>query len=162
MSRKRYYAVLLISLLLLNGSSAMAATSTLRISGNILLPPPCVINGSDPISVDFTDEVMTTRVDGTNYRQAVPYTLSCTGSISNALKMKIQGMDAGFGGTLQTTSANLGIIFTTDSKKMPVNSWLNFNLPDPPKLFATLDKRPGTTLKAEPFTAAATMVVDYQ
>lgn len=162
MSGKRHYAALLISLLLFNGSPAMAATSMLNISGNIILPPPCVINGADPISVDFTDEVMTTRVDGTNYRQPVIYKLDCTTSSSNALKMKIQGMAAGFGGALQTTSANLGIILSTDSKKMPVNSWLNFNLPDPPTLFATLDKRPGTTLKAEPFTATATMVVDYQ
>ncbi|MGL5385888.1 MAG: fimbrial protein [Enterobacterales bacterium] len=162
MSRKRDYAALLTSLLLFTGQPAMAATSMLNISGNILLPPPCVINGTETISVDFTDQVMTTRVDGINYRQPVPYKLDCTGSSNNALKMKIQGMDAGFGGALQTTSTNLGIILSTDSKKMPVNSWLNFNLPDTPTLFATLDKRPGTTLKAEPFTATATMVVDYQ
>jgi type 1 fimbria pilin len=45
---------------------------------------------------------------------------------------------------------------------MPVNSWLNFTLPDQPKLFATLVKRPGGTLTAGYFTSVATMVVDYQ
>ncbi|HGM5492527.1 TPA: fimbrial protein [Serratia fonticola] len=162
MSGTRYYAALLISLLLFNGSSAIAATSTLNISGNILLPPPCEINGQETISVDFTDQVMTTRVDGINYRQPVLYKLDCTTSSSNALKMKIQGMDAGFSGALQTTITNLGIVLSTDSQTMPVNSWLNFSLPSQPNLFATLVKRPGTMLKAADFTAAATMVVDYQ
>lgn len=159
MSGKRGYAALL---LMLSSLSAAAATTNLTIRGNILLPPPCVINGEQTIEVDFTDEVMTTRVDGINYRQPVPYSLECAGSSSNALKMQIQGMEAGFVGALQTTIGNLGIALSRDGQAMPVNSWLDFSPTDPPKLFATLVKRPGTTLKANPFTAGATMVVDYQ
>lgn len=40
--------------------------------------PPCTVNDNKPIEVDFGD-VMTTRIDGSNYRQQVNYTLSCTG-----------------------------------------------------------------------------------
>lgn len=149
-------------ILVLGMSSAVAATSNLTISGNILLPPPCVINGDQTITVDFTNEVMTTRVDGINYRQPVPYTLECSAGNTNALKMQIQGMDAGFAGALQTSKGDLGIALSSDSQVMPVNSWLNFTLPDQPKLFATLVKRPGSTLTAGYFTSAATMVVDYQ
>ncbi len=149
-------------ILVLSMSSAIAATSNLTISGNILLPPPCVINGDQIITVDFTNEVMTTRVDGINYRQPVPYTLECSASSTNALKMQIQGMDAGFAGALQTSKGDLGIALSSDSQAVPVNSWLNFTLPNQPKLFATLVKRPGTTLTAGHFTSGATMVVDYQ
>ncbi|CAM4236592.1 fimbrial protein [Serratia silvae] len=148
--------------LVLGMSAAIAATSNLTISGNILLPPPCVINGDQLITVDFTNEVMTTRVDGINYRQPVPYTLECSAGNTNALKMRIVGVDAGFAGALYTSKGDLGIALTNDSQAMPVNSWLNFTLPNQPKLFATLVKRPGTTLSGGPFTAGATMVIDYQ
>jgi type 1 fimbria pilin len=149
-------------ILVLGISAAVAATSNLTISGNILLPPPCVINGDQVITVDFTNEVMTTRVDGINYRQPVPYTLECSASSTNALTMQIQGMDAGFAGALQTSKGDLGIALSSDGQAIPVNSWLNFTLPNQPKLFATLVKRPGTTLTAGYFTSGATMVVDYQ
>lgn len=162
MNGKGFRAALLAALLISGGQTAVAATSSLSISGNILLPPPCVINGDHVITVDFTNEVMTTRVDGINYRQPVPYTLECSASSTNALKMQIQGIGAGFAGALQTTKGDLGIALSSDNQGVPVNSWLNFTLPNQPNLFATLVKRPGTTLSGGTFTAAATMVVDYQ
>lgn len=56
-----------------------------------VLSPPCVINGGQPIEVNFGDEVMTTRIDGSNYRRPVNYTLTCNGQSSNALKLQVQG-----------------------------------------------------------------------
>ena len=147
-------------ILVVGMSSAVAATSNLTISGNILLPPPCVINGDQTIMVDFTNEVLTTRVDGINYRQPVPYTLECSAGNTNALKMQILGIDAGFAGALQTSKGALGIALSNDGQAMPVNSWLNFTLPNQPALFATLVKRPGGTLTAGYITAVPTMVVD--
>ncbi|MDI5005836.1 glycerate kinase, partial [Salmonella enterica subsp. enterica serovar Cerro] len=35
--------------------------------------------------------VLTTKVDGVNYRQAVGYRLSCNGRVSDYLKLQIQG-----------------------------------------------------------------------
>ena len=149
-------------ILVLGMSSALAATSNLNIFGNIILPPPCVINGDQMITVDFTDEVMTTRVDGINYRQPVPYTLECSAGSTNALKMQILCTEAGFAGALLTSKYDLGIALSSDAQAIPVNSWLNYTLPNKPNLFATLVKRPGTTLTAGYFTSVATMVVDYQ
>ncbi len=162
MSRTRFRAALLTVLLAVGCQTADAVTTTLNVTGNIILPPPCVINGDQLIAVDFTNEVMTTRVDGINYRQQVPYTLVCTGQTSNALKMQILGMDAGFQGALQTTKGDLGIALSNGDQPMPINSVLNFTLPDQPNLFATLVKRPGTTLTAGDFAAGATMVINYQ
>ncbi|MNE96212.1 hypothetical protein D3C80_1943840 [compost metagenome] len=76
--------------------------------------------------------------------------------------MQILGIDAGFAGALQTSKGDLGIALSNDGQAMPVNSWLNFTLPNQPALFATLVKRPGGTLTAGYFTSVATMVVDYQ
>ncbi len=140
----------------------LATMTMLSIQGTILLPPPCVINGEKPISITF-NEVLTTRVDGKNYRQQVPYTLQCNAASSNALRMMITGGDAGFGnGALRTDIDDLGINLEADSSAFPVNTWLIFYLPEQPKLFAVPIKRPGSTLSARPFNAAATMVVDYQ
>lgn len=153
----------LVSLALVLGTSAaIAATSNLTIRGTIILPPPCEINGEQIITVDFTDEVLTTRVDGINYRQPVIYTLKCSVGSTSALKMRIEGPSAGFAGALYTSKDNLGIALTNDNQAMPVGSWLNFTSTNQPKLFATLVKRPGATLKGGPFTALATMVIDYQ
>ncbi|MDU7767913.1 MAG: fimbrial protein [Serratia marcescens] len=69
-----------------------------------VLSPPCVINGGQPIEVNFGDEVMTTRIDGSNYRRPVNYTLTCNGQSSNALKLQVQGAAAGFDGQLLRTS----------------------------------------------------------
>lgn len=41
--------------------------------------------------MNFGDEVMTTRIDGSNYRRPVNYTLTCNGQSSNALKLQVQG-----------------------------------------------------------------------
>lgn len=162
MTGKRYYTAGIITALILICQPVVAATTTLNITGTILLPPPCVINGDQEISVNFTDEVMTTKVDGINYRQPVNYRLACSGASANALKMQIRGIDSGFVNSLQTSNADLGIALSSDGQALPVNSWLNFNLPNQPALFATLVKRPGTTLKAGLFMATATMLVDYQ
>jgi type 1 fimbria pilin len=162
MTVKDYCTATLITALILSCQYAVAATTTLNITGTILLPPPCVINGDQEISVNFTDEVMTTKVDGINYRQPVIYTLSCTAASANTLKMQIRGINSGFANSLQTSNTDLGIALSSDTLALPVNSWLNFNLPSQPALFATLVKRPGATLKAGVFTATATILVDYQ
>lgn len=162
--KKRRYGlyVLCLALGIAVSASLSASTTTLTIQGTILLPPPCVINDDAPISVSF-DEVLTTRVDGSNYRKRVKYTLQCKSASSNALKMMIQGGSAGFGnGALQTSIPNLGINLETDSGAFPVNTWLNFAFPQQPTLYAVPVKRPGSTLSAAGFSAAATMIVDYQ
>ncbi|EII5453535.1 fimbrial protein [Salmonella enterica] len=163
LKKRRYGSQMLwLAMGIAMSASLPASTTTLTIQGTILLPPPCVINGDAPISVSF-DEVLTTRVDGSNYRKQVKYTLQCTLASSNALKMMIQGGSAGFGnGALQTSIPDLGINLETDRGTFPVNSWLNFTFPQQPTLYAVPVKRPGSTLRAAGFSAAATMIVDYQ
>lgn len=137
-----------------------SATVTVKVT--VVVPPPCVINDDRPIEVVFGD-VMTTRVDGDNYKMAVNYTLSCTSAPSNAMKLQVKGTGAAFDATvLQTNKAGLGIELRQGDGKLAVNDWLNFTYPNKPELWAVPVKQSGATLTGGEFSAGATMAVDYQ
>ena len=142
---------------------AMAASSaTITLKVTVVAPPPCVINGNRPIDVEFGD-VMTTRVDGDNYKMPVNYTLDCTGAPDNAMKLQVQGNGAAFDATvLQTNKTGLGIKLLRGNARLAVNTWLNFTYPNKPELWAVPVKQAGTALSGGEFSAGATMKVDYQ
>ncbi|ALL40496.1 exotoxin (plasmid) [Serratia marcescens] len=136
-----------------------ATTLTVKVT---VLSPPCVINDGHPIQVDFGD-VMTTRVDGSNYRMPVNYALECKGQSSSKLKLQIQGAGAGFDEKLLRTSTDgLGIAILNGDNRLPLNQWLKFTYPNKPVLGAVPVKSTSSLLQAGEFTASATMVVDYQ
>ncbi|AOE99969.1 MULTISPECIES: fimbrial protein [Serratia] len=150
----------LAGLLALGLPPAQATTVNVRVT---VLSPPCIINGGRPIEVDFGDEVMTTRIDGVNYRRAVSYTLTCSGQSSNGLKLQVQGTASGFDGQLLRTSKDgLGIALMSGGRRWPINQWLNFTYPTAPTLEAVPVKSATAKLAAGEFTAGATMKVDYQ
>ncbi|MBB6117915.1 type 1 fimbria pilin [Rahnella inusitata] len=137
---------------------ANTATVTVKVT---VVAPPCIINNNNVITVEFGD-VITTQVDGSNYRFPVNYTLVCKGATTNAMRLQVQGVGASFDGTvLQTSKADLGIKLIRGSSQLAINSWLNFNYPLKPYLAAIPVKRPGTTLTGGEFTAGATLKVDY-
>lgn len=123
---------------------------------------PCIINGAQPIEVEFGD-VMTTRVDGRNHKTLVRYTLSCSGSPANMMKLQVEGNGAPFDSTvLLTDKAGLGIELYQKDSKLPINSWLNFTQGNPPQLWAVPVKQSGFALTGGEFNANATMKVTYQ
>lgn len=139
-----------------------ASSTTITVKVSVVEPPPCIINNNQPIVVEFKD-VITTRVDGDNYRMPVNYSLSCSIISSYALKLKVQGNGASFDSeVLRTDREGLGIKLLLGSSKLAINRWLNFMRPTPPKLWAVPVKQDNVTLKAGEFRAGATMTVDYQ
>lgn len=159
--RHRSGLALLAGVLLLVAQLAQASMVTITVT--IIAPLPCVINGSQPISVDFGDDMATTKVDGSNYTQPVNYTLSCTGHTSNAMKLMIKGNGASFDNALLLTDQqSLGIQLLNNGQKLPINSWLNFSYPNIPVLTAVPVKESGASLTAGAFSASATMLLDYQ
>ncbi|MEB6541869.1 fimbrial protein [Serratia plymuthica] len=139
------------------------ATTTINITGTVIAPLSCVINDHKTIAVDFGNDLVTTRVDGSNYMKAVNYTLVCKNNTSNAIKMKIEGSATSFNqSALQTDQADLGIELRADGQRFPINSWLNFTYPNKPLLQAVPVKRAGGALKVGAFSVAATLMVDYQ
>jgi type 1 fimbria pilin len=156
-------ALLLAGVLGALPQAAVAANSaTVTVKVIVVVPLPCTINGDRPIEVEFGD-VITTRVDGSNYKMPVNYTLSCTGNSSNAMTLQVQGSGAAFDGTvLQTNTTGLGIELRQGDSKLAVNSLLNFTYPNKPELWAVPVKQSGVTLTGGEFTAGATMKVAYQ
>ncbi|HDG9775440.1 TPA: fimbrial protein [Raoultella planticola] len=138
------------------------STATITVKVAVVAPPPCVINGDQPIEVDF-GEVLTTRVDGYNYMREVPYSVQCTGATSNDMVLQIQGMGAGFGiNVLDTNKDNLGIALLNNGSPQRLNSDIKFTYPHLPVLKVVPIKSPNSTLKAGAFSAGATMKVGYQ
>lgn len=160
---RRGYWLLVIGLSLLLGTMLAHAVTLVTVRVVVFVAPSCVINNNQPITVDFTDAVMTTRVDGNNYLQPVKYTLACSNQLSNKMKIQIKGVDAEFAnGALQTSNENLGIALSSGVTPLPVNGWINFTYPNLPVLQAVPVKRPGASLVGGIFSASATMVVEYQ
>ncbi len=161
--RHSLLTVLLATPLLLSSPSAIAFTMV-TVKATVLDPPSCVINGNQPIEVNFGDEVMTNKVDGKNYMQPVEYSLQCTGGNTDALRLQIQGEPTAFNpaALVSIQQSNLGIELWANSARFPVNSWINFTYPSAPVLQAVPVKKTGTTLAAGKFSAVATLKIDVQ
>ncbi|EEY7871308.1 TPA: fimbrial protein [Escherichia coli] len=127
-------------------------------------PPPCSIKGSQ---VEFGN-MIADNVDGTNYRQDAKYTLNCTNSLANDLRMQLKGNTSTINGetVLSTNITGLGIRIenSADNSLFAVgeNSWTPFNIHNQPQLKAVPVKASGAQLAAGEFNASLTMVVDYQ
>ena len=147
---------------LLAASVAQAAT-TVSVKVTVLAPLPCVLNGNQPIEVNFGDEVMTTRIDGKNYLTPVNYELTCTKPEKNDMRLLLAGTGAGFDNKLLQTSVDgLGIAFLNNGSRIALNSWQKFTLSDLPTLEAVPVKQANAALPTGEFTASATLRVDYQ
>lgn len=143
--------------------AAQAANPYIRFDGTVIEPPPCTINGGTAININFGDTVIINRVDGSNYIQDIAYNLDCTSLPLNTLRLQIKGTAAGFDGKkLATNITDFGIGLTADGKELAVNQWLNFINTARPVLKAVPVKKTGATIASGKFTAAATMMVDYQ
>lgn len=139
------------------------AQVSVSIRGVILAPPPCVINAGSTLNVPFGDDLMTTRIDGVNYRRGVPYTLTCGPQPSNNMKITLQGSGAGFGSAyLGTSKSDLGIKLLLNGAAWPLNNAVNFTYPTLPVIEAVPVKNPGSTLTGGAFSASATLVVALQ
>ncbi|CAI1872479.1 Minor fimbrial protein prsF precursor [Serratia quinivorans] len=148
--------------LALCASSAMAAQTTIRVSVTIVAPV-CVINDNQQINVDFGNDVVTTKVDGSYKKVPITYSVQCQNSPSNNMKLQIMGNGASFdSNVLATNKTGLGIALLMNGGQLPLNSWRDFTYPSLPKLEAVPVKQAGVTLSGGAFSAGATLKVDYQ
>lgn len=71
------WAILIAGSLLWAVGQGVQAETSLTIRAVIIAPPPCVINNGSTLDVPFGNDLLTSRVDGVNYRRDVPYTVRC-------------------------------------------------------------------------------------
>ncbi|MFV8762042.1 fimbrial protein [Yersinia enterocolitica] len=166
MTNKLTLAALLVTPILFSGTVLAAdegaSQGEMTFKGTLIEPPVCTLDGKT-IEVDFGEHVMTSRVDQGLYSQPLKHGLDCNGSVISDLKLKIVGTASSFDPkSLITTADGLAIQISADSKKLPVNEWLNFDKANVPEMEVVLVKDKDTELKGGKFTALATMMVDYQ
>ncbi|XXD09665.1 fimbrial protein [Klebsiella sp. R445] len=131
--------------------------------GTLVVPPPCVINSGNDIAVKFANDMLVGQINGVNYEKSIPYTLNCTGATHATLRLQFQGGGAGFNASvLGTSKTGLGLELRSGGAKLPVNTWLKFNDPARPVLTVVPVRETGGSLTGGAFTAASTLVVDYQ
>lgn len=137
-------------------------TATVNVLVTVVEVPPCIINGNRVIEVDFGD-VIVPQIDGTRYMKTVSYSLECTGQLTNAMKLAIQGNPTTFDNTaLKTNVEDFGIAIRANGQPMVINSWMNFVYPNKPILQAVPVKRTGVDLPGGDFSSGATLMVQYQ
>ncbi|EPB1948650.1 fimbrial protein [Escherichia coli] len=142
----------------------LAGSAALLLACGVTVSPPCSIQGS---AVEF-GSVVIKGIDGTNYRQPVGYTMNCSNSVSDDLRMQLQATTTTINGetVLSTGIDGFGIRIqnATDHSLVAVGnaSWLPFNINTRPEFEAVPVKQSGVQLMASEFNATMTMVVDYQ
>ncbi|WP_145569434.1 fimbrial protein [Yersinia mollaretii] len=148
-------------LLLLNGlmTSGKTYATNMLFHGTLIKPSPCVIDGTKPINVDFGDSVVTTKVDGINYKRPVDYTMTCNEGTIAVLRMQVKGSSSGFDTALLLTSvSDLGIQIIKDGEKIGVNEWFYFFNETQPQLEAVPVKNKDATLTGGKFESTATLL----
>lgn len=144
-------------------SGSVLADATVNFSGTLIEAPPCVVNNNNVITVNFGNEVMTTRIDGTQYRKPIDFDLDCSMAVSSKQKVRITGTPASFDSTaLAGGKSGLGIALYNGDTRLNLGSWLNFTDPNIPRLYAVPIKQSGITLSGGAFRVMASLVVEYQ
>lgn len=144
------------------GIRGVPGITYVTIRGNVIAPPPCVINNGNTILVDF-GEVMSTRIDGQRYKQPVNYTAECTKMPTNAMTLAITGNTAGFdAGLLQTEITGLGVRMLYQGRQLNLGEKVKFTYPVFPALEAVPVRDMTAVLTGGDFSAVATLELDYQ
>lgn len=163
MNRGIAYRPLSAVALLLACSTPVHATS-MALSGSLLEPPPCTINGGSVIDVDFGNRVGVNRVDGVNYLQRVNYSLSCTPDANPwLLQLSVNGRAAGYdAAVLQTNKAGLGIKVWQNGRAFALGTPIPIDPISLPRIEVVPVKAPGAALTEGAFEALATLTAEYQ
>ncbi|WP_058914530.1 fimbrial protein, partial [Entomohabitans teleogrylli] len=127
-------------------SSYTLADATVNFRGTLIEAPPCVVNNDNMITVNFGNEIMTTRVDGSD-KKPIEYELDCSNAVSSSQKVRISGTVASFDPTaLAGGKTGLGIALYNGNTRLTPGTWVNFIDPNKPNLSAALIKQNGVTL----------------
>lgn len=148
-------------------SPARAATTTVTVSGVLVAAPECTVNGNNQIDVDFGDDVLIGRIDGSSYKKtALVYSMLCDDPISTSMKLSITAASgAGFGtGLIGVGKEGLGIRLFNGTSPINAGDYVNFTYDGStlPSLYAVPVAEDISTLSAGAFSGSATMVIDYQ
>lgn len=164
------YRTLAIALLLAGAAAQpINAEENMIFSGTLIAPPACTISDKGGrIEVLFKRNISINKIDGSNYRQAVPYQIECPGDSNLAaafrMRMTLIGVHTQFDNTaVQTSIPDLGIKLLLGGTAFTLNQPLQFEVAagsTPPVLEAVPVKKTGASLSSMAFTASALLIAE--
>lgn len=145
------------------GGGEVQADADITFQGTLIEAPPCIVNNGQKVIVNFGNEVMTTRVDGNNYKQPVAFSLDCSDALSTKQRIRISGTLSEFDtAALSTSQSGLAIALYNGTERYKPGEWINFTDPALPNLQAVPVKEGSIDLPGGIFSALASLIVDYQ
>lgn len=153
-----------IPLLVLLLPSSLMAAENMQFHGT-LVAPPCSISDDQIIEVAFGDNLGVDKIDGTNYKQPVKYTVDCkAGYAVNNLAIVIDTTAATLfdPSAIQTDKPGLGIRILVDGVAATFAKQIAVNDPaSPPVIEAVPVQEQSVTLSEGAFDATMTLRTDY-
>ncbi|MGH8463746.1 MAG: fimbrial protein [Pseudomonas sp.] len=147
-----------------------ADAPNMNFSGYLIAPPPCTVSDQGGrIDVVFKRTLNISKIDGSNYKQTVPYQINCPGThrpgITWRMKLTVVGNPTDFdGAAVQSSVTDLGIKLVLDNKidfVLNVPQEIKLDAAQaPPKLEAVPVKLPGSRLPFVEFTASALLIAE--
>ncbi|WP_024547677.1 fimbrial protein [Siccibacter turicensis] len=148
-------------------SSQAADDLNLELTGTLIEPPACTINGGNTIYISFGDKVSIKKVPDGIYRQPVELDIECEESNQAwSMTLSYMGNKAAFDPMLSTVTsdqqADFGVQLLMDDVPMMMNARWPVNAENLPRLEAVLVQKAGAELKEGPFTARAILRLEYE
>lgn len=158
-------ALMVLALGCVAAASATPTQVYVSIKGTVWSRFPCVINSGRPITASFGD-VQSNEIDGVYKTITIEYSLDCSRSTTNEVRMQVHGNGTSFAPSVLAIPGNpeVGISFLKDSVKLAINTWIDFDASSKPLLQAVLvtQSSSGNRINYGAFSASATLVVDYR
>lgn len=161
-----------LMLSLATGWSGTTAADTAEAKIDIkltVLAPVCKVTAVDggEMNVDFGDNIQINNVYDRKYARVLPINIDCGGAdlTGKTLKIALMGTPAAFApnkDVLQTSMPNLGILVYEDFNRFIINQPQTLAGTGQREISALPVKNPAGDLQPGPFTATATLMVNYE
>ncbi|MGG7779869.1 fimbrial protein [Klebsiella aerogenes] len=171
MNNSVFCKLLAITMLFLPTLLFAANTIQMNLFGTLVAPPACTVSDGGPVVIDFGDHVGIKKIDGSNYKQTVPYSIVCENDPDNhpwVLGLTVYGNATSFDSAAVkmvidgSTSTDLGVKLLLGGKDFTLNKRVEINQGSSPVIEAVPVKKSGSTLPEGYFHATATILADYQ
>lgn len=141
-------------------------TADITFRGTLIERIPCTVNNGETITINFGDEMMTTRLDDDHsnvYSREVVVPLDCS---SRDIRLRIDGITAAFNPELLAgNQAGFGFRFLYGDRTMPLNDWIQTNVSAAGSPDLTFKVRPvreeGVTINGGEFSIVASLIANY-
>lgn len=146
------------------GSHHCLADADISFHGRLVEYVPCVVNGGEDITVDFGDEVMTTRIEDGAFdgAYAMSFLLSNDCPSGSLIRYQIKGTAVASDNKLLAGDRDgLGFRFW-HTDYLTLNKWFNSTSGGIPIIYVAPARVNDTAIEGGPFRIVATLLAEYQ